>query len=666
MNKKMKWIASILAVLTAAATATTILITSCSKQSSDDETDEKAPIEMEVPIVEGSEGILKSGKTNYKLVVDDSCSALVSYAVQEFNTFFKEATRTELAVVEDTGLTYSETSKYISLGKNDVQKSAGVQLDESVDVGGSFLIQTAGESIFVVGYDDYGVLYGTYELMNKLIGFEAFGVDDAYTLNTNVANIPLREYEDLQVPDYAIRKPGFGGINDDVVALRRLRLLDTRNSLGAGGLSGHTSLGFVPVDKYLNEEDTENYHPEWYSAVKNPSQLCYTAHGDPDSLELMVQAALEELKVEMINQPNIKLVNFSHADNRNGCTCAACKEEEKKYKTCTAPFIRFLNRLAEEVYEWMETEEGKPYARDLDIFFYAYALFEVAPVKYDENSESYVAIDDSVKLHEHVIPQLCLTKANYTQPFDSGEKNEQAYENLKKWSAISDTLFTYMYCANYRNFMMPYDTFGAMQNWYQVYNEYGSISMYNLGKGNDKGMTTGFDNFKIYLDAKLSWNVDADFDKLLSDFFNGVYKDAAPYLLEIFNDYRALSRYNAENNSDIYVSPTMSSGPYYMEERIWPRTLLEKWRGLFDDALAAVEYLKTSNPKKYETVYKYIVTERIWVNYGLYELYLDEYKPDEQKKLKAELYGDIVTAGTQKFEDRSGYTLDSLKEALLS
>lgn len=664
MNKKMKWITSIVAVLTAAATATTIIVTSCSKQSNDDETVAEAPIEKEIPIVEGSEGILKSGKTNYKLVVDESSSSLVNYAVQEFNTFFKEATKTELQVIADTGLTYSETSKYISLGTNDVQKAAGVEMDESVDVDGSFLIQTMGESIFVVGYDDYGVLYGTYELMNKLIGFEAFGIDDAYTVQTNVANIPLRQYEDLQVPDYATRKAGFGSINDDTVALRRLRLLDTRNSLGAGGLSGHTSLGFVPVDKYLNEEDPENYHPEWYSAVKNPSQLCYTAHGDSDSLELMVLAAFEELKAGMIAQPNIKLVNFSHADNRNGCACEACKAEEVKYGTCTAPFIRFLNSLADVTYEWMETEEGKPYARDLDIYFYAYALMEVAPVK--EVDGEYVPIDDSVKLHEHVIPQLCLTIANYTQPFDSGEKNEQAYINLKKWSALSDTLFTYMYCANYRNFLMPYDTFGAMQNWYQVYHEYGSVSMYNLGKGNDNGMTTGFDNFKIYLDAKLSWNVDADFDKLLSDFFNGVYKEAAPYLLEIFNDYRALSAYNAENNSDIYVSPTMSSGPYYMEERIWPRTLLEKWRGLFDDALAAVEYLKTSAPKKYETVYKYIVTERIWVNYGLYELYLDEYTPDEQKKIKAELYGDIVTAGTQKLEDRSGYTLDSLKEALLS
>jgi hypothetical protein len=211
---------------------------------------------------------------------------------------------------------------------------------------------------------------------------------------------------------------------------------------------------------------------------------------------------------------------------------------------------------------------------------------------------------------------------------------------------------------------MPYDTFNVMQEWYQTYYENGATLMYNLGHGAEPGMATGFNNLKMYLDSKLSWDVYADYNQLIKNFFDNVYKEASPYLYEVFNDFRALSEYNRNNYADIYITSVINQGPYYMLSDIWPKTLLLKWRSQFDEALNAIAYMKESDPEKYAVTYKYIVTERIWVDYALYKLYVDEFTPTEQQKLKLELYSDLVTADIRY--EKEGGSVDGLKTELLN
>ena len=132
----------------------------------------------------------------------------------------------------------------------------------------------------------------------------------------------------------------------------------------------------------------------------------------------------------------------------------------------------------------------------------------------------------------------------------------------------------------------------------------------------------------------------------------------------IFDGFRALSEYNTQTYPDIYLSTTIYPGPYYVKKEIWPKTLLEKWRGKITDAIQAIEYLKEVDLERYEITYRYITVERIWIDYLLYELYINEYSLAEQKTLKMELYKDLVLADTREIAERK--SIDTLKQELLS
>ncbi|MBQ3505418.1 MAG: DUF4838 domain-containing protein [Clostridia bacterium] len=657
MKKKWKFLSCMLA----ATMLSSLVMTACKDEEEKAETEEETV--SSATVIDDKEGILEKGKSNYKIVVAKDYSLTIGTAVAEFNDFFSEATKISLEVVTDENITYNDGAKYISLGENKFQESAGVEMDEDITKLDSFLIDTVGSSVFVLGASDDGTLYGTYELLHYLVGFEFYGTD-MYALDTNKASVPLMDFDVLEIPDYGSRTPGFRQIREDEMTMNRLRL-ESPVSMVVGGLSGHTSLEYLPVEKYLNKDDTENYHPEWYSAPINPPQLCYTAHGNEESYEKMLDAAFETLKDAIIRQPNANWANFSMTDSSDWCTCLACNAAQSKYDgSVVAPHIQFLNRLLEITYEWFETEEGKPHARDLRMQFYAYMQLENAPVTWD--GDKYVPIDDSVIMHEKLYPTLALTKANYTLSLTEHEKNKDAYENIKKWSVLAKNsgYLTYMYCSNYSYFLVPYDTFGAMQEWYQVLNEYGAVQSYNLGhQGQERGFTTGFNFLKIYLDSKLAWNVDADYGQLIENFFTDVYRDAAPQMKEIFNGFRALSEYNTQTYPDIYLSSSIYPGPYYVEKQIWPKSLLESWRGKIDEALKAIESMKITAPDKYEITYKYISVERIWIDYLLYQLYIQDYNSTEQAALKAELYADIKLADTRLETEQK--PIDSLVEELL-
>ena len=90
------------------------------------------------------------------------------------------------------------------------------------------------------------------------------------------------------------------------------------------------------------------------------------------------------------------------------------------------------------------------------------------------------------------------------------------------------------------------------------------------------------------------WNVNEDFDTLVTNFFKNFYKDAAEEMLDVFNTYRAFSRYQL----DVLGMP---SGLYadVTNTKYWPKGALDTILGKIDEAYKAIEPLKESNYNLY-------------------------------------------------------------------
>ena len=78
-----------------------------------------------------------------------------------------------------------------------------------------------------------------------------------------------------------------------------------------------------------------------------------------------------------------------------------------------------------------------------------------------------------------------------------------------------------------------------------------------------------------------------------------------------------------------------------MNKKYWPKTLLDKWHGYIAEALEAIEPLKMQDEALYNTVYKYIVCERVWINYLRFTYYGNSYFASDLKELKEEIVSDI-------------------------
>ena len=621
---------------------TTGPILSCGSSTGNSGGNENKPQgDDKVEVTQTDKNIVYRAKTDYKLLIDDNASNDVMVASAEFNLFFKEATGLELDVVTDENVTYSETAKYISLGRNDFQEAAGVDTSVEAVKSDGYVIKTVGESIFVVGGADKGVLYGVYGLLNYLVDYECFGIDN-YSIRKNVGTVELYNFDVTEIPDFIIRTAGYGSLDGSPDTKNRLRLQISGKKMSINGAIGHTSLYFVPTERYLNQVENPNeYHPKWYMDGSTPAQLCYSAHGDAEEYDAMVRACFETLKEEAIAQPEATEINFSMADNTEWCGCTACKTELEATGSMAAGTIRLLNDLDDMIYEWFETPEGAPYKRDLYFVFYAYMQLEAPPTYYDETNKKWTLIDEKYRLNDHVVVQICITNGNYTQNLSDGERNKQAKNAVDAWQACANRLQAYMYSANYREYLVPLDTFNAMQDWYTYYYEAGAEKMYDLGQSNEFGTHTGWSNLKIYLNAKLAWNVYADYNQLIDDYFQTSFHDAAPIMRGIFDEWRALSRYNS-NYVGGYLSSVISAGPYLLYSKFWPQNMLNSWRADIDTALAAIESLKDTDARSYATAKRLILAERVWIDYVLYKVYADKFTGEDLRILKTELREAIV------------------------
>ena len=493
-----------------------------------------------------------------------------------------------------------------------------------------------------------GTLFGVYEFLNYILDYDYY-YPGIYELKKGVVNIPLMDYDVSIIPDIEYNSMRYGFNSGKTQQFKYS--MQPFPKTAVNGKTGHSSVsGWFPKSVYLNEEDTENYHPHWYMLPGADdkdtvfdgtyvSQLCYTARGNATEYSAMVQTAAATMQAIMIENSTAYIFDFSLTDDYNWCNCDACATITGKYGAESALVIRFLNDVSETVDAWFETDEGKAYKRDFFINFYAYGTLVDAPVQ--NNNGELSVVDDSVKCNKHVVPQLADISMDYTQSIHD-EINLDSKQRYEEWNFVSENMSAYFYSARYNDYLSPYDTFNDMQALYQFGEEIGLIYIYNLGTGGadqEKGFPTGWCALRIYLAAKLGVDTSIDFDAYIDKFFNGVYLEAAEAMKKVFDEWRANEEYNSKTYPE-YVG----KDSYYKnvkKEKYYSQDLLEGWRGYFEEALSAIEYLKTTDLSRYEKTRDMIIGERVYVNYYYYSIYKSSLSDDILAEVKKQLADDI-------------------------
>lgn len=580
--------------------------------------------------------------STYSIVISKTADEDTLTAANDFASLFRTATGLRIGRVYAENVTYSASAKYIVIGDNAVSRGQGIHADD-LDTQG-FRIRTVDNSIFVVGADPQGVQFGVYELLYQLFHYDCFGVD-GYTIDRNVTQIPLKDYDITDVPDIGIRRSNYHYLTMDSVTERRMRLTYFGDYIiPVGEKMVHNSSQYISREDYPDKTD-------WFST--DGANLCYTAHGN-ETEKAQMQSIIANTIIEKLEaNPDKNVIGMMQEDNNTLCSCESCSAMQEHYNGAqVASVIIFLNRVCEMV----DTHFGGE--RDFTVLFFAYHATSQPPVVYDAQTGTYTPVDDQVLLNSHLKPFFADTDGDYTKDFyNVGTANAEAAEQMNGWAALSEEMHFWMYGTNFSFYLIPYNTFDAMQANYKYAIEHGTDFIYDQGQASQSGTATGWSNLKIYLYSKLTWNVNQDREALIDRFMEGYYGPAADTVKDVFYSWKFVANY--QTNELGFIGPR-TIYKSLLKKEYWNQAVLMDWTARLEQAMQEVAHLQTTDPDSYAKYMKNIAAERIAYNFLLLELFQDTMTQAQIQTAKEQFYHDYQLTKIGYQQDREEPVSDLL------
>lgn len=550
-------------------------------------------------VVDGKE-FINDGKTEYKVLLPENSSTIETYASGEFQTFFYEATGIAIDIVnEQAG--EALTGKYVSIGNTTLYENAGIAFDDTDNLQ-AFKLRTVNDNYIIAGNGDYGTLWGVYEILTQLFDYEFFSAD-TYKINRAVEDLPLYNFDMDDQPDIEIRVGGNGQTYFNSTVGRRLRFVQGGKDVFIQSQWRHNSFGFFGGD-------ADSIDPRFLGNTKK--QLCYTAYGDSEAYQEMVEIATNKILEYMEKETNKAKTDIMigvQDHPKTVCECSTCLDAKEKYGSNSGAVVVFINnvhRLLTKRLNDMGISEVP------NISFFAYCDYELAPVKRDE-AGNFVPTAPEVKCDPGVNVMIAPINANWQVPLDD-PKNVATYENIQKWSAISDEILMWSYHNDYYHYFIPFDCFNNIKANYNIFKQFNVRFLFDQGKHDSLG--SGFITFREYLESKIAWDTNADLNTLTNEFFAEYFGDASDVMLEFYNSLRMVMAYN---------SLTAGAGSYGVMalKNYWSESNIIKWLDYIDQAYKVIEPLKEKSYEKYDRLYRHILQESLAVRYLYIKFYVD-------------------------------------------
>ena len=470
------------------------------------------------------------------------------FAARELAEYIFKASGIKPAVVRGG----STACQQIVIGTlNDVKTlplAAAEQL-AAADTPDAFAIVCSGNTLYIVGKDRVGELYGVYALLDEKLGvrwFRAATAQDSYEYVPKIARIRFDDFTLVRVPVFRYRQLTHSGatgktpVNGQTLAVRQgfqinppwnykrafqEQFYRERCSMLSVGTGGHGGF-YTPVPEKLFAE-----HPEYFALqdgrrVKG-KQICISNK----EVQKLVQQHIEDIyKTVPVN--NITYL-FGMLDTTTGwCECPECRKLDGSgafdYINVSSRFHKVAVKIMEEIY--------KKYP-DARLEAWAYHTYRTIPenVKYDPRTLIYYCTHGRCYGHE-LQDSSCW-------------RNVRQLELIKAWRKISSRKKVYEYasctpvlygcmeeilCKDLRLYRQL-----GLEGWKEEIRFADARFWPPVKKGEiDYRADRANSNWQWYCVAgKLLWNPELDPEEILKDVESKYYRKAYPAMKK-YHDFR--------------------------------------------------------------------------------------------------------------------------------
>ena len=498
---------------------------------------------------------VKAGKAEYDILLPAVPTAANEQAAEELAYYTEKSCGAKLKIVRGS---YSDTGRYISIGKTALLAKSGVRADYEKLNGDGFMIKTVGENILTDALTDRGFLYAAYEIIEKVIGVRFFSVDETYVPEQKDIIFPVMDI--TSVPAFRLRTylnyPTYpDGWNEQFAA--HTRTLHNWHSFDEkyGGspplfsrVQGtHNSRYFVPAEKYGTKESTgyegkfltpeEGYdpHPEFYHMAEGHEPVWSNGGYGPtidwangitedgkldESMDVSVaKIVIEEMKKDILANPDAEFFQIDQEDCVDPVTDKSLLE---KYKA-SGVVIRFCNVVATELQKWADRELG---GRKIKLVTFAYQQTMHAPVKKNEKGE-YVPLDPTVIPVDNLYIRLAYMSFHY-YPYGDYRQPAEVLEMTNSWASICKHFWFWGYDAIFNDYIVYNPTLGQISGTVKLMKKLGVEYFIMLAAYNEPHDWQS--DMKQYAWMKLLWNENLDVKELTEEYLNGYYRSAAKYV----------------------------------------------------------------------------------------------------------------------------------------
>ena len=461
------------------------------------------------------------GKSKISLSKDELTTIAVSttasdrekFAAEELASYLNKITGKELSVITvDSSMVPDGT---IAIGELSVS-SGMISREELGPIGeDGFVINIADNKGAICGWRDLGTVYGVYELL-KQVGVKFYAEDCEIIPSKSKLKIPelrlaIKPHYDLRtIFKYDVY---FKGItpsmklgytpNDD---------MGYHGDLGAPGERNwvHSASFMIPY-RLFGEE-----HPEYF-ALNKSSERVKPGEGPPGHLCLsnmeMRETGAERLLHLIEKQENRTSFVVTQGDGRSNswCQCSNCKALD------AIPGDHMTDRLMDYVnYNARVVNEKYPGKKILTL---AYTEATSRP------PERVMPDPNVMVMYCPYPPQTPCQSHGLDCP-----ENSQGFAELQGWiEKCPDNMYIYDYPRGYRVWYEPFGSFYAMVDKMNFYASNGIKGIIQCV------VPTSFTDLFVFVQGKLFWEPDADIEKLIDEFMDVYYGEAAPQMRKYFN-----------------------------------------------------------------------------------------------------------------------------------
>ncbi len=490
--------------------------------------------------------LVENGRSAYTIVIAPDASPSERHGADELQMFVEQISGARLPIATQP------RPRMILIGNSPALTALHVPIPFAALGDEGFALKTAGPHLIIAGGSLRGSMYGVYTFLEKL-GCRWF--------TPQVSRIPRRRtillapLDEVQKPAFEYRETYFREAFDrDWAARNKTNGSSQHLDLSVGGNVQyypfvHSFDLLVPPTRYLDE------HPEYYSLVdgrrRQNAQLCLT---NPDVLRIAIQTVEQWIAAH----PDATIISVSQNDRYGYCECDKCRRvEQEEGGAHSGPLLRFVNALAEQI--------GKKYPGK---------LIDTLAYQYTQDPPAVTRPRPNVRI------RLCPIAACEAHPYEQCPYDAYFMHTLRAWSKVTDRLYIWHYNTNFAHYLLPFPDFDELAADLPMYQRYGVVGVFMEGDGSQGG---GAENAELrsYVMAKLLWDVHADVNRLVDEFLQAYYGQAARPMRAYFDLLqRQVRASSGGRHLWIYDPPT---APYLTDQ------FLAAARELFRQAEAAAE-----------------------------------------------------------------------------